>query len=86
MIPDPRPLGDNFLERGSGCPAEAQPPTTADPRPGHHITCVICADTIYLDEYRSARCWTDPTGITCAAHAGCLRRLGENDLHLNGAA
>lgn len=44
-----------------------------------HIQCVICLDTIHLEDYRTARCWTDPTGITCAAHALCLIRVGETD-------
>lgn len=47
-----------------------------------HIICCICIDHIRLDEYRTARCWTDPNGITCAAHRHCLIRLGERDLEL----
>lgn len=47
-----------------------------------HIPCVICLDHIHLEEYRTARCWTDPNGITCAAHAPCLTRLGETELQL----
>lgn len=47
-----------------------------------HIPCVICLHHIRLEEYRSARCWTDPDGQTCAAHAECLVRIGERDLEL----
>lgn len=47
-----------------------------------HIPCVICLDLIRLEEYRSARCWTDPNGITCAAHAACLIRVGEREIGL----
>jgi len=80
VIPDPSTAEVPFVEDGSDHPA-GEPPV---PRPGH-IPCVICLDTIYLDEYKQARCWTDPRGITCAAHADCLRRLGETDLGLNAA-
>lgn len=47
-----------------------------------HITCAICTDPIELDQYRTARCWADPDGVTCAAHAHCLVRVGEKDLKL----
>jgi hypothetical protein len=47
-----------------------------------HIQCAICAGLIGLDQYRQARCWTDPEGITVAAHATCLIRVGERDLGL----
>lgn len=47
-----------------------------------HIPCVICLQTIRIEEYRTARCWTDPDGQTCAAHASCLIRVGEKDLGL----
>jgi hypothetical protein len=47
-----------------------------------HIICAICADPIRLDQYRQARCWTDPDGTTVAAHAPCLIRIGEEDLDL----
>jgi hypothetical protein len=40
---------------------------------------VICVTFIRPAEYRSARVWTDPMGITCAAHDGCLVRVGERD-------
>ena len=50
-------------------------------RPGH-IPCCICLAAISLDDYRTARCWTDPRGITCAAHAACLIRLGEQEIGL----
>ncbi len=45
-----------------------------------HIPCVICLGLIPLDQYRTARCWTDPLGVTCAAHAACLTAVGERDL------
>lgn len=48
------------------------------------IPCVICLDLIPLDEYASARCWTDPLGTTCAAHHACLVRVGEFELKLQG--
>lgn len=47
-----------------------------------YIPCVICLDIIRIEEYRTARCWTDPLGTTCAAHAACLIRVGEKDLNL----
>ena len=47
-----------------------------------HIVCCICTQPIPLDQYRIARCWTDPNGQTCAAHARCLIRIGEQDLGL----
>lgn len=47
-----------------------------------HIPCVICLLPISLHEYRTARCWTDPHGVTCAAHAQCLLAIGEKDLSL----
>jgi hypothetical protein len=50
------------------------------------IPCAICLDHIHLDEYRTARCWTDPDGTTVAAHAMCLVRVGERDLGLGGDA
>lgn len=65
---------------GEGRPARDYD-TPAEPRAGH-IPCVICTGPIGLDEYRTARCWTDPHGITCAAHAACLARVGEQDLGL----
>jgi hypothetical protein len=46
------------------------------------IPCAICTDPIHPHEYRSARCWTDPTAITVAAHAACLVRIGEHELSL----
>jgi hypothetical protein len=51
------------------------------PGPGH-IPCVICLAVIPFDQYATARCWTDPFGITCAAHAACLVGVGERDLGL----
>jgi hypothetical protein len=80
VIPDPRSSPGDFVERRSGGPARGS--SHDEPRAVGHIPCVICTRTIELADYRSARCWTDPTGITCAAHAGCLRRLGESDLGL----
>lgn len=47
-----------------------------------HIICCICLHVIHLEEYRTARCWTDPAGETCAAHAGCLVRVGEKEIGL----
>jgi hypothetical protein len=55
-----------------------------DPSAGH-IPCAICTHPIYLDEYRTARCWTDPNSITVAAHASCLVRVGESELDLPAA-
>lgn len=55
---------------------------TEAPSPTGHIVCCICLLPISLDEYRSARCWTDPEGVTVAAHAACLIWIGENELHL----
>lgn len=52
------------------------------PSPAGHIPCVICLDLIRIEEYRSARCWTDPNGITCAAHSHCLIRVGEREIGL----
>jgi hypothetical protein len=52
------------------------------PPPAGHIPCCICLAPIPLDEYRTARCWADPAGITCAAHAACLIGVGERDLGL----
>lgn len=50
------------------------------------IPCAICTALITLDQHRSARCWTDPLGVTVAAHHTCLVRLGERDLDLPPAA
>lgn len=47
------------------------------------IPCTICSDFISSDQYRSARCWTDPGGITVAAHQECLARVGEYELRLS---
>lgn len=49
------------------------------------IPCAICTDLIGLDQYQSARCWTDPHGITVAAHHHCLIALGETELDLPAA-
>lgn len=64
---------------GEGTPARDVPHATS--RAGW-IPCVICIQTISVDEYRTARCWTDPFGVTCAAHATCLVSVGERDLGL----
>lgn len=47
-----------------------------------HIPCCICTRPIHLDQYATARCWTDPDGITCAAHALCLVAVGEKEIGL----
>lgn len=60
---------------GEGQGAEA-------PSPTGHIVCCICLLPIPLDQYRTARCWTDPQGITCAAHVACLVWVGERDVGL----
>ncbi len=82
--PDPPPPHRAPRAGGKGGPAWVG---TGEPtRAAGHIVCVICIGIIELDDYRSARCWTDPGGITCAAHAGCLVRVGEADLDLPPAA
>lgn len=67
------------------------PRYNADPLQGPsrlegHIPCAICSQPIHLDQYRTARCWTDPFGVTVAAHHQCLVALGETDLDLPPAA
>lgn len=47
-----------------------------------HIPCAVCTEPISLDEYYTARCWVDPAGIPCAAHAPCLLRVGEREIGL----
>lgn len=69
---------------GEGRPGPGRTPRSV-PGAGH-IPCVICTDTIGQAEYRTARVWTDPAGITCAAHHSCLVRVGEADLDLPPAA
>lgn len=64
---------------GEGRPARDDNPAQSRAGQGH-ITCCICVDPISLDEYRTARCWSDPFGITVAAHAACLARVGEHEL------
>ena len=49
------------------------------------IPCAICTRAIPLDQYRTARCWTDPEGVTVAAHAACLVSIGEHELDLPAA-
>lgn len=78
MIPDPS-TAPQAPRAGSGGPARD---ASHDPSRVGHIQCCFCTDTIAYDEYRQARCWTDPAGITVAAHVGCLTRLGEHDLRL----
>jgi hypothetical protein len=80
MIPDPPTARDADLAGGEGDPA----PDRSHDRSGAagHIPCCICLDHIRLEEYRTARCWTDPDGTTVAAHAACLVRVGETDLGL----
>jgi hypothetical protein len=60
---------------GEGRPAREHGPSRAG-----HIACCICLAPIPLDQYATARCWTDPNGETCAAHASCLLSVGEWDL------
>jgi hypothetical protein len=55
---------------------------TEHPSSAGYIPCVICLEPISLDQYATARCWTDPHGETCAAHALCLIAVGERDLRL----
>lgn len=59
-----------------------QDETTCDFPRAPHIQCCICLDLIPLTEYRTARCWVDPKGETCAAHAACLIRVGETEIGL----
>lgn len=47
-----------------------------------HIKCCICTGLISVSEYRTARCWVDPNGVTCAAHARCLISVGEKEIGL----
>jgi hypothetical protein len=70
-----------LLPGGEGTPARGSDAPTAGSWAGW-IPCVICEHTISLDQHRTARCWTDPNGVTCAAHAACLIRVGERDLGL----
>jgi hypothetical protein len=83
MNPDPPTTGDAIFAGGEGNPA---PDRSHDRSGAGHIECAICLDHIRLDEYRTARCWTDPHGTTCAAHHHCLVRVGERDLGLGGDA
>ncbi len=64
---------------GEGRPAREGPHNS--PRAGH-IVCCICTSLIPLHEYRTARCWIDPEGETCAAHAACLIAVGEKEIGL----
>jgi hypothetical protein len=64
---------------GEGRSARDVPHATS--RAGH-IPCVICTGLIGLDQYQSACCWTDPNGVSCAAHGACLVWVGERDLGL----
>ena len=47
-----------------------------------HIVCAVCDQPIYITDYATAYCWTDPHSVTVAAHGACLIRLGERDLGL----
>jgi hypothetical protein len=79
VIPDPPTAGDALFAGGEGKPARD---AHHGPSRAGHIPCAICTGPITLDQYRSARCWTDPQGVTVAAHAICLVRVGETDLGL----
>jgi hypothetical protein len=79
MIPEPPTTRDADLAGGEGNPARDAHP---GPSRAGWIPCCICLDHIRLEEYRTARCWTDPDGTTVAAHAACLVRIGETDLGL----
>lgn len=69
-----RPVGGSPAGEGRG---------TEIPSPaGGHVPCVVCLHVIRIEEYRTARCWVDPDGISCAAHAPCLIRLGEPEVGL----
>lgn len=84
MNPDPPNRNHTpFAAGGEGTPA---PGLSHDGPEAGHIPCAICTGHITLDQYRSARCWTDPHGITVAAHHACLVRVGETDLDLPPAA
>jgi hypothetical protein len=65
---------------GAGNPARDG--THEPSRAAGHIPCTICTHPISLDEYHTARCWTDPQANTVAAHAACLIRIGEHELSL----
>jgi hypothetical protein len=66
----------------AGGEGRAVPGSNPAPSGAGHIHCAICTGPISLDQYRTARCWADPDGITVAAHADCLVRVGEQDLRL----
>jgi hypothetical protein len=83
MIPDPPNSGTPLIAGGEGNPARDD---HHGPSRAGHIPCTICTHTIAPDDYRTARCWTDPGGTTCAAHHACLVRVGETELHLPPAA
>lgn len=83
MIPDPPDqTAISFVMGGEGSPA---PDAHHGPSGAGWIPCAICTHHIRLDQYRSARCWTDPFGVTVAAHHHCLVALGETDLDLPAA-
>lgn len=80
MTPDPSNATHTpFATGGEGNPAREEPQHSS--RAGW-IPCAICSGLIGLDEYRTARCWTDPNSITVAAHQACLTRVGEQELNL----
>jgi hypothetical protein len=70
-----------FSPGGEGTPA---PDGRSAPAPSGAgwIPCALCLLPIHLDQYRTARCWTDPEGVTVAAHAACLLWVGETELRL----
>lgn len=80
MIPDPATNRDAKPPGGAGGPARDG--TYEPSRAAGHVQCCICLGLIPLDQYRTARCWMDPEGKTCAAHAHCLRRVGEREIGL----
>lgn len=70
----------------TGGESHPAPDGTHEPSGAGWIPCAICTHPIGLEQYRTARCWTDPHGTTVAAHAGCLTWIGETDLDLPPAA
>lgn len=39
--------------------------------------CAACGQPIFDEQWPSSYCWTDPDGITVAAHGHCLRPFDE---------
>jgi hypothetical protein len=82
VSPDPPGRADTpLVAGGAGNPARDDAFTHGPSRAGW-IECSICAGIIALDDHHTARCWTDPTGTTVAAHRDCLVRVGETELSL----